>query len=725
MLLQALLALFLLPARAATIDAAPVEAVGAFLRSPAPDWSSLEGVGRVVRGLDPADPAALQSAKPLVDLLQAEAADILASRPGPAATEAELRASADKLALLNDPAFRNLLAPEQQRRVAAAFWAYSSQLHADVRADVWTPSPLTLAEKIEGISRALDASRAVPAEESAPRLRQAEGVSVEAVAGDVARLPSDCLVSAVQLSGFCHGGINALIARQGREFARQVEAAKPLEDGRTLLAARAPGGKAAFKNVAFVADDMRLPLSEVVFRGLKAADDAGAKTVSLPALRTGWNFGFLEGTYERVVSETVLGLNRFLETARKSVERVSIVVRNNPRLLALFNDVKPADPEREALRKAALSGRGFELAPRPARVPARDLKSPIHRDMLAPWDLGRMLVARAPLRIGSIDDKKTFGGPVASVLNLPIKMPGSGFKIPAELEPMREFLQKIIDYEASVNPRMEEFYAYLTVDHGEVKKGDTHRRPGIHIDGVQGSRYPEKMPPEHTYSASDAVGTVFYAQPFDLRHVDPDRDYIHGELERQADESKAVKTADFGIYHWDSYSAHRADVAEKDTPRTFVRVEFSKKVYDSVGDSVNPLFNYAWPRVSRPIPYELNWHAQPLAKVVYEKGQRANAIGLELEGGVPAGEARRLRRLARARQASDVAPLARALSREPFVKAIRVSDKIPAIHDLVIDYPALDGRAAFPELGRPLDDKTVVEGSRKAGGHQADFLIDY
>jgi O-acetyl-ADP-ribose deacetylase (regulator of RNase III) len=705
-----------------------VAALAGFLNSPAPAWANVQGLGAQLMGHDLADPAAVDRLKPVTLELQAAAQRLVEAPLSPKATEADLAAASQKLSLLNQPGVRNLLTPEQQRLVGAAFWAYHSHLYEDVRADHWQPSKLTLAQKIEGIARALDASRAMPAGAQAETLRPNTKVTFEALAADASQVKADALISAVQLHGFCHGGINAMIEREGGScYSRQVEAAKPLVDGRTLVAKGDAESKAKFDHVVFVADDMRQPLHQLVLNALTAADDAGLKHVSLPALRTGWNFGFLEKSYDEVAAETVKGVNLFLAAGRKSVEKISFVVHNNPRLLSLLEAAaKKDDPEREALRKAALSGAGYELTPRPRDVPASDLRSPIHTDMLAPWDLARMLSRRTPLKVDEINDRAAFSAPApASVLNLPIKMPGTGFHVPAELEQYRETLQKIVDYEASVNPRLGEFYAYLTVDHGLVKKGDTHRRPGIHIDGVQGSRYGEKMPPEHTYSASDAVGTVFYAQSFDLRHIDPDRDYIHGELERQADEKNAVATSDYGIYHWDSYSAHRAAIADKDTPRTFLRVEFSKKVYDSAGDTVSPLFDYDWPRLKRPIPYELNWHAERLAKVTHEAGRRANSIAVEFAEGTDPEVAKALLKRAHVRAAKDVAPAVRALSKEPAVAKLTVSAKIPPIWDLVVDYPHIDGRTAFPELGRPVDDKTLIEGSKSGGGSQADFLVDH
>ena len=703
-----------------------LSSIHSFLRSPTPDWGTLTTAVSFLRSVDLNDPATLERVRPIVEELRSVAQRQLDSSPRSGTTESELFAASQKLRLLNEPEFRNLLTSEQQRRIGAAFWAYSEHLVEDVRLERWSPSKFTLEEKIKGIARALEASRVVPGELGTPTLRSDPAVAVEIVSADVSKVKSDALICGVQLAGLCHGGINAMIGRVGGDgFHRQVDAAKPLRDGQTLVARGDRKNTGLFQNVVFFADNMRLPLRELVFNSLKAADEAGFQSVSLPAARTGYYYGLLEKTYEELVAETIKGVDAFLKAGRKNVENISIVVHNNPRLLSLFKAVQSTDSEREALRQTRLSGKGFSLSPRAKRVSARRRGTAIVQDLLAPWDLARMLKGRTPQKIGVIEARAAFSRPSVSVLNLPIKMPGTDFRIPAELEQYREFLQKIIDDQVAVNPNWSEFHAYLTVDSGFVKKGSYHRRPGIHIDGVQGSRYMQKLPPENTYSASDAVGTVFYAQPFDLRHIQADRDYIHGELERQADERNAVQTANYGIYHWDSYSAHRAAVAEQDIARTFARVEFSKKVYDSVGDTVNPLFDYSWPRLPRPIPYELNWHAEKLARVVQEKGRRANSVSIAFVSGTTASKRRALLDLVRVRRAADVGPLVRILSQDPAVARILVSDKIAPLWDLVTDYPILDGRTAFPELGRPIDDRTIVEGSKGSGGGQTDFLIDY
>ncbi|MCR4295251.1 MAG: hypothetical protein NUW21_06930, partial [Elusimicrobia bacterium] len=434
--------------------------------------------------------------------------------------------------------------------------------------------------------------------------------------GDIRDARADAVLTTVQRKRLCGGGVNAAIKEANGCFAAQLRKSPRLDDGEALLARG--DGKGPIDNVLFVADKYEKPLSDIVLEGLKAADRAGLKSLAVPALRTGSVFGAVERTYQEVVAELRKGVQRFLAGARTSLEKISFVVHNDEklasRLQSAFNERERS--LRTDLREAKLSGKGFVMTPRETTV--ANPESPVYGSLLEPWSLKHLLVPHKPVKIGEIEDRAAFSGPVTSVLNMPVKMPGTEIKVPEELGQFREFLQKIIDHEKTVNPEMDDFYMYLTVDQHAVKHGTTHRRPGIHIDGVQGARYEVKLPPEHLYSASDRLGTVFYDQPFDLTKLDPAKQHVHAELERQAKETHARATPDFDIAFWDSYSVHRADVAKEDFMRTFIRVEFSKKQYDSEGDTHNPLFEYDWKPVARPIPADLD--DQPLPPGGFTEG---------------------------------------------------------------------------------------------------------
>ncbi len=577
-----------------------------FLLSPAPNLDGVKAAASALAAYDLADPEAQAAFAPLAETLRAGLPPVLAP-PAPAeATEAGLQASALKLKVLNFPAVRALLPETDRDSVGAAAWAYNDHL--------WNRKGRSLDATVSAIAARLLEKRPPPVQDGrAPSAGVGPDVEISILTGDIAQAQADAVIAPVDEAGLCGGGLHgALLGAGGACLREQLEKAGPRKDGRTVLARADGSGRAGFQSVLFLQDERRRPLPEVVRDGLLAADKAGLASVSLPALRTGSVFGAVEKSAQEVVDGLRRGVELFLAEGRSALRRISLVVRNDAglaaKIQASFAELSRA-PERERslrsdLREAKLSGAGFTLTPTPA-LPA-DRSSPIYESMLKPWSLSHLLVSHKPVVLGAVEDRKAFSGPTPSVLNMPIKMPGTDFRVPEELAQFREFLRKVIDHEAAVNPELDGFYAYLTVDQHTVEQGATHRRPGVHIDGVQGARYQVKLPPEHLYSASDALGTVFYDQSFDLTALDPAKDHVHAELERQAKEENGRAVPDYQIAFWDSYSVHRADVAPRPMKRTFVRVEFSRKVYDSMGDTVNPLFDYNWERVARPIPAGLD-----------------------------------------------------------------------------------------------------------------------
>lgn len=592
-----------------------------FLTTSNPDPAAVRAVSRALEKADLNDPQVRAQLAPLAQAIARHAAPLLV-KPQPGVTDEQLVDTGEKLDVLNYPAIRALLPEETQNRIGAADWAYGKNLWNPTGAE-WTRKKKTLDELIDGISKALD-KPSDPRDEPAPPVGAGPAVELQVLKGNIVEAGAQAVMTTVQQKHLCHGGINSVVAAANPCFFAQLEKAPELDDARALVARG--DGKGPIDNVVFVKDKNERPLNEVVYEGLKAADAAGLQSVALPAMRAGSVFGAVERSYREIALEIRKGVERFMADARQTLKTIKLVVWNDDKLAekmhaAFAERVVRESSLRTDLREAKLTGEGFTLAPS-AREPAHR-NSPVYETLLKPWDLKHLLESHKPVKIGAIEDKAAFSAPVTSVLNMPVKLPGGKVTVPVELAQFREFLQKVIDHEKAVNPDFDEFYMYLTVDQHEVKKGATHRRPGVHIDGVQGARYKVKLPPEHLYSASDALGTVFYDQRFDLTALDPAKQHVHAELERQASEAAARATPDYDIAFWDSYSVHRADVAQEDMMRTFVRVEFSRKVYDSEGDTVNPALDYRWERVSRPIPAELD------DRPIFAPGYHKELTGLE------------------------------------------------------------------------------------------------
>ncbi|MEQ1920283.1 MAG: hypothetical protein ABL955_13910, partial [Elusimicrobiota bacterium] len=463
-----------------------------FLASPSPDLEAVRAVAKQLAALNLDAPQVKAQLAPLSAALVKAVKPVLA-KPTKSATD-------DQLEVLHYPAVRALLPEEQQSQVGAASWAYNKQLWEPTGTE-WIRKKQSLNETIAGIVARLDEAPASFLDEALPKVGPGPELTVEVLKGDITKLRTGAVVTTVQEKHLCGGGVNAVIGAANPCFFAQLQKAPELEDGKALLARG--DGKGPIDNVLFIKDKNEKPLADIVYEGLKAADKAGLESVAVPAMRAGSVFGAVERTYKEIVFEIRKGVERFLAEARTALKTVSFVVHNDERLATQLQNAFTERTERERslrtdLREAKLSGTGFVLTPEKTKVENR--KSPVYGSLLEPWNLKHLLVPHMPVKIGTIEDREAFSKPVTSVLNMPVKMPGSEIKVPAELAQFREFLQKIIDHEKAVNPDFDEFYMYLTVDQHAVKAGSTHRRPGVHIDGVQGARYAVKLPPEHLYS---------------------------------------------------------------------------------------------------------------------------------------------------------------------------------------------------------------------------------
>lgn len=152
--------------------------------------------------------------------------------------------------------------------------------------------------------------------------------------GDIAQVSTDALITAINSEGMWFGGIDGVIQRAaGNLFHARAAASMPLTHEQAVIAysgSRAHRG--AFKNVVFVVDDLQGPLRNIVYQGLKAAHDAGFKTVTLPTIRMGVMLGAVEKTQTEALNEMTQGVRTFLLETPEGLDRITFVVYNNPDL---------------------------------------------------------------------------------------------------------------------------------------------------------------------------------------------------------------------------------------------------------------------------------------------------------------------------------------------------------------------------------------------------------
>jgi hypothetical protein len=256
-----------------------------------------------------------------------------------------------------------------------------------------------------------------------------------------------------------------------------------------------------------------------------------------------------------------------------------------------------------------LSAEGVHLEPRPeASFPDIPLTSPIIRDLNTVWDLKKFLVPRIPVSLGTLSETELeqfsrWGVP--RVLDMPIKFPGSDFRLPKELAQFAPVIQRIADFEAQVNKNcFDEYYAYLTIDQGEVGTGTLQREAPCHVDGFQGARWNPKVRINHSYTVGDVLPTMYYPQPFDFSQLDEAKHDFFWEMNRQvalANSAFTWQSKPAEITLMDAYSVHRGIEAPRPMNRTWLRLSFEVRQFDRLGNAHNPMFNYDWQMVPRDI----------------------------------------------------------------------------------------------------------------------------
>ena len=249
-------------------------------------------------------------------------------------------------------------------------------------------------------------------------------------------------------------------------------------------------------------------------------------------------------------------------------------------------------------------GTGYTLTPRP-RGQALPESSPLYDDIHAIWNPDRFLIPREPIIVGHVPPASITRGTTERVFALPLKFPNSDYRIPDELDWLADTLQICIDAEHTLNPHVDEYYAYLDLDSSTVEIGGCQRSPGPHSDNIQGQRVQPKQPTEHCYAVVSSHPTCFYVQPFDLREHDPETHYANTVFEAQLQIESGVCHTAGDITFFDAYSVHAAVPIIETGWRTFVRLVYTTRQYDRLGNSHNPLFDYQWNMVRRALPDNL------------------------------------------------------------------------------------------------------------------------
>lgn len=162
-------------------------------------------------------------------------------------------------------------------------------------------------------------------------------MKVQVFQGDIAQVPVDALIAAINSGGMWFGGIDGVIRRcAGPQFHNQ--AADALDFDRNTKVVVAPWRyrhEGQFQNVVFAIDDVNEPLEDVVRRGLDAAALAGFKTVSMPAIRLGV-MKDLGGTQAEKVRDIVNAIREHEKAMENPLREITIVIYDDSALAQDF-----------------------------------------------------------------------------------------------------------------------------------------------------------------------------------------------------------------------------------------------------------------------------------------------------------------------------------------------------------------------------------------------------
>lgn len=160
-------------------------------------------------------------------------------------------------------------------------------------------------------------------------------IKVNIVDGDIAAVPAQALITAVNSGRRWFGGIGSVIMRAaGDQFHGQAEEALRNDPTVKAVACKQLGWHhGRFVDVVFVIDDLDEPLYEVVRRGLATASQAGYELVSMPAIRFGVTRG-IGGTE----AEKIDGIARAIQDQEADpanvIKALSVVVYGDRALSA-------------------------------------------------------------------------------------------------------------------------------------------------------------------------------------------------------------------------------------------------------------------------------------------------------------------------------------------------------------------------------------------------------
>src|SRR3989344_3272791 len=166
-------------------------------------------------------------------------------------------------------------------------------------------------------------------------LRKIGNTELYVIGGDITQISTGAIMTAINSGGLWFGGVDGAIQRvAGNHYHSQAAQRMPLHDLETVVArGNKEDHRGQFDNVVFVVDDLKNPLSEVVYSGLKAANEQKYKKILIPAIRMGVMAGHVEKTPRQTVERLSFGILRFMKEYgdKTKLENITFVVYRDQR----------------------------------------------------------------------------------------------------------------------------------------------------------------------------------------------------------------------------------------------------------------------------------------------------------------------------------------------------------------------------------------------------------
>lgn len=229
----------------------------------------------------------------------------------------------------------------------------------------------------------------------------------------------------------------------------------------------------------------------------------------------------------------------------------------------------------------------IEFQPQGLWTPKIDSDNIAYHSLFQPFNLNQYIYPRPPIDMGLVEPTSAC---TVNVLRMPIKFPGTNYKLPKELGPIENLIKRAAEYEAFINPEHDKCFAHVTYDISNVEANTHHRFPGFHGDGIQGTKITPKVNVEHSYIMVTDPPTEFCLQPFFLKHLDESKHNFFLEFDKQAQENNVYGSLPNHLYLIDPYMVHRSPKLKKASTREFIRITYAFTELQHPKNTQNPLF---------------------------------------------------------------------------------------------------------------------------------------